>query len=202
LYRKQKLFSKIIFNSFKIAFRFLKLLFNRKKLSCTNFRPDSSYCIEGSLNQLLWDVENAVFVTLSNSSQIFFDSSQFLFNVKKEQSQFQLIAYGVGHSKKLSTKVKIISLEKFDFNHVVTQTKSIVVDYQKTIKSSNISLKHVPNHSISFQKSLMPKEFKKIQIDINRIDFINNCSAELLKTNSIQEVNNLKETIENNIDNT
>lgn len=180
----------------KIGSRFLNLLFKRKKLGCIKLWPSNHYCIEGTLNQLIWEVENAVFITLSTSPKVFFNSGELIFPVNKAQTQFQLTAYGAYQTQKNRTQIRVTVLDKNDLTNTITKSKNIAVDFNTIVQQPHISSLHIDNHIISFQKSLMPRELKKIQLNFNHLEFLNNCSIELFNTSSIEEVNKLREVIE------
>lgn len=198
-YRHNLLFILNFIKSFpKITLRFLSFLFQRKKMTCKIFGPDSSYCIEGTLNQLIWEVENTVFITLSNSSKIFFDSGELLFHVNAAQTQFQLCTYGVGRKQRFEINLKVVLLEKKDLTNVITKSKSVVVDLNRIVRNPNIDLQHINNHSISFQKSLKPKSPEEIKIKFTHTQFLNQYTAAIFNTISIEEVQKLKQLIDKN----
>ncbi|TMM55832.1 hypothetical protein FEE95_14350 [Maribacter algarum] len=182
----------------KITLRFLNFLLQRKKMTCKDFRPNSSYCIEGTLNQLIWEVKNALFITVSNSSKIFFDSDELLFQANSTQTQFELCAYGIGYKEKLRTQIKVVVLEKIDLTNVVLNSNNIAVEFNKILHNHNIRLQHIQNHSISFQKSLMPKSPEKRRVQFQRPQFLDQYSVALFNTHSIKEVQKLRELIEEN----
>ena len=194
LFRKRQLTLNLIANSLKISLRFLKLLFNRKTMACISFQPDLEYCIEGTLNQLRWEVHNALFITINGSSQLFFDSGQLLFQVKKGQTELLLTAYGVRKKTKLVTQIKVVALSKKDFSGVETQRKNVALRNQK------IKLNRQINYSsISFQNSRQPKPFKQIQIDLNKSPFLKNSFSKINLTDSIQELEKLKLLLETDL---
>lgn len=189
--RQRLLILKLTTNSLKIIFRFLKLLFNGQKMESISFQPDSEYCIDSTINQLRWEIRNAVFITVSNSSQLFFNSGQLLFKVKKGQKEFQLTAYGVGKKNKLFTKIKVVALDKKDFSKIETISKNIDVNIKKVEPS-----KQIKNCTISFQNTKHPKQSKQLQIELNQSPFLINSSDKIRLTNSIEELKNLKLELE------
>lgn len=192
--RRRKLILKLILNSVKISSRFLKLLFNGQKMESIIFQPDSEYCIDCTINQLRWEIRNAVFITVSNSSQLFFNSGQLLFKVKKGQKEFQLTAYGVGKKIKLFTKIKVVALNKKDFSKVETISKNIDVNIKKVELS-----KQIKNCTISFQNTKQPKQSKQLQIELNQSPFLKTSSDKISLTNSIEELKNLKLELETDL---
>ena len=152
--RQRLLILKLTTNSLKIILRFLKLLLNGQKMESISFQPDSEYCVDGTINQLRWEIRNAVFITVSNSSQLFFNSGQLLFKVKKGQKEFQLTAYGVGKKTKLFTKIKVVALNKKDFSKVETISKNIQIELNQSPFLINSSDKIRLTNSIEELKNL------------------------------------------------
>ena len=185
LTRKRQLLFKLSINSLKISFKFLKLLFNSKKIHCNSFKPDSEYCIEGTINQLRWHVQNSIFITISNSSQIFFDSGQLLFQVKKGQSEFHLTAYGIGEKTKLFTQIKVVAISKSDFSNVETQSKNVELNKQKIMLS-----KHIDPRSLLFQNMRQPTPYKHVQFDVK------NSLSKISLTKSLEELEKLRLLLE------
>tara|TARA_R110000868_G_scaffold146414_8_gene367215 strand:- start:3312 stop:3917 length:606 start_codon:yes stop_codon:yes gene_type:complete len=185
--RQRLLILKLTTNSLKIIFRFLKLLFNGQKMESISFQPDSEYCIDGTINQLRWEIRNAVFITVSNSSQLFFNSGQLLFKVKKGQKEFQLTAYGVGKKTKLFTKIKVVALNKKDFSKIETISKNIDVNIKKVDLS-----KQIKNCTISFQNRKPPIPFKQIELKSNQSDFLQNTLTKISSVSSKEELEDLK----------
>ena len=185
--RQRLLILKLTTNSLKIIFRFLKLLFNGQKMESISFQPDSEYCVDGTINQLRWEIRNAVFITVSNSSQLFFNSGQLLFKVKKGQKEFQLTAYGVGKKTKLFTKIKVVALNKKDFSKIETISKNIDVNIKKVDLS-----KQIKNCTISFQNRKPPIPFKQIELKSNQSDFLQNTLTKISSVSSKEELEDLK----------
>ena len=159
-----------------------------------SFQPDSEYCVDGTINQLRWEIRNAVFITVSNSSQLFFNSGQLLFKVKKGQKEFQLTAYGVGKKTKLFTKIKVVALNKKDFSKVETISKNIDVNKKKVELS-----KQIKNCTISFQNRKPPIPFKQIELKSNQSDFLQNTLTKISSVSSKEELEDLKLELETEI---
>ncbi|WP_350289823.1 hypothetical protein [uncultured Croceitalea sp.] len=174
----------------KIILRFLGLLFLSKKLVYKDFRPNVSYCIEGTLNQLLWNIENSIFITLNNSSKLFFDSGQLLFHVSKSQTEFQLTAYGIGKKRQFNTQIKVICIEKLGFENI--NAKSPIFNFKKLVAYPNISIQHVKVYSIYFQKVSTPKLPIKPNIVLDNSHFLKKELVQVLQTKTINSVHQLK----------
>ena len=176
----------------KIIIRFLGLLFLSKKLVYKDFRPNTPYCIDGTLNQLLWNIENSIFITLSNSSKLFFDSGQLLFHVSKSQTNFQLTAYGIGEKHQFHAQIKVICIEKQDFENINTKTKSLLFNFKKPITYPNISIQHIKDYSIYFQKVSTPKTSIKPNIVLDNSPLLKEELVQVLQTRTINSVHQLK----------
>ncbi len=172
--------------------RFLGLFFLGKKLVYKNFRPNASYCIDGTLNQLLWNIENSIFIALSNSPKLFFDSGQLLFHVSKSQTNFQLTAYGIGKKHQFHTQIKVICIEKQGFENINTKTKSLLFNIKKPITYPNISIQYIKDYSIYFQKVSTPKLSLKPNILLDNSSLLKEELVEVLQTRTINSVHQLK----------
>ncbi len=194
LLRKRKLAINLMINSLRIVFRFLKLLFNRKKMECISFQADAAFCIEGTINQLSWNVQNSIFITISNSSQIFFNSSQLLFQVKKEQTDFQLTAYGIQRKTKLLTAIKIIALNKKNLSNIVPKSKKTSINKIEVLLN-----KKIQNSTILFQHGEQPIPFKQVQIKTNQSGFLQNTLTKINSASSKEELSELRLLLEPNL---
>ncbi|WP_157957243.1 hypothetical protein [Winogradskyella tangerina] len=95
-----------------IIFRYFKFLLLGRKLISKEFRPNNLYCIHGSLNQLIWKVENCLFVLLDNSSKVYLGSGSTIFKIDCAESRFYLNCYGLNTRKTLVSEVNIIKLKQ------------------------------------------------------------------------------------------
>ena len=185
LIRKRKLLLRVIVNSSKILIRFSKSLVHDKKIVINNFEPDSQYCIEGTINQLRWNVKNAIFITLSNSSQLFFDSGELLFQVKNGEEKLKLTAYGVGKKEVIFSKIKVITLNTTDFSKIEKPKKEFKLHGHKIEINREI-------YTYLFNIISQPKSFQQIKIDTNNSDFQKTILSKIKITNSTKELNTLK----------
>ena len=189
--RNRQLIYNLICNCLKILSRFLHLLFSGKKLCCKSFQPDLNYCIDGTINQLRWNVQNAIYITISNSSQVFFNSGQLLFQVKQEQSEIQLTAYGVGKKEKLLTKIKVANLQKDDFSNIKIQKKDVELESKKIEKR----LKKHPSPIYTLnRKPISP--FNKADIQIENSIYLNNTSSKISQISTFKDLEKLKALLE------
>ncbi len=194
LLRKRKLAINLMINSLRIIFRFLKLLFNGNKMECSSFQPDVEFCIEGTINQLRWNINNSIFITINNSSQLFFHSGQLLFKVKKDQTNFLLTSYGLKGKTELFTSIKVITLNKKDLSNIEPRSK------KTAIHKIDIDLnKKILNKTISFQHREQPIPFKQIQIKTDQSGFLQNTLIKINSTSSKEELSELKLLLEPNL---
>lgn len=183
----------------RIGFRFLNLLFRNKKVVCKVYKVGDSYCFEGALNQLIWEVENAVFITLSNSSKIFFNSGEILFQVNSAQTEFQLSAFGAVHKLKHHAQIKVANFKKNEFEKVMVRATNVILECDTVIDFPNYKLQHNTPQSISFLKFSKPKSNKEIKMNFPLINYLDQYSITLFNTQSIEEVRLLKQQIDKNL---
>ncbi|PCJ28332.1 MAG: hypothetical protein COA97_01485 [Flavobacteriales bacterium] len=67
----------------KVIARLIWFTIKKKEFLFSEFRPTNIVCIDGTLNQLVWYLENPIFLSISNSSKIYFNSEEFVFKVSK-----------------------------------------------------------------------------------------------------------------------
>lgn len=116
--RKLMLSLHILFQTPKILYRYILFFLKKRELKLNSFTCTANYCIDGTLNQLRWDVENALYVTLGNSPRIFFESGDIIFKVIKEKSSVELKCFGLGKTINAFIHLKIITLKSHDFSGV------------------------------------------------------------------------------------
>ncbi|WP_394973739.1 hypothetical protein [uncultured Croceitalea sp.] len=110
LQTKILLFLRVLFFLPKILFRAIILLIKRKRIQLHFFKPDSVFCIDGTLNQLSWKVENAILIIPENSSKLYFKSNEQVFQVDHRRTRFNLTCYGVGDRIRASTSIKVVQM--------------------------------------------------------------------------------------------
>lgn len=115
----------IITCSPRILYRSILFVLKRRYLKLNSFNCSANYCIDGTLNQLRWDVENALFITLDNSSRIFFESGDIVFKVAKEKSCVELKCFGLDKTRNAFSHLKIIDLKSHDFSEVSPKEQGI-----------------------------------------------------------------------------
>jgi len=102
----------------KIICRYIFFFLQKRELKLNSFTCSANFCIDGTLNQLQWDVENALYITIDSSSRIYFGSGEYIFKVSKEKTQFELKCYGFGKRIKANVHLKIIQLVPNDFHRI------------------------------------------------------------------------------------
>ena len=100
----------VIFYLPKILFRAIILLIRGKRIELHFFKADSMYCVDGTLNRLSWNVENAIIIIPENSSKLYFGSNEYVFKVDHRKTRFNLTCYGVGNKIRASTSIKVIQM--------------------------------------------------------------------------------------------
>ncbi len=95
-----------------ILFKYFKFLLFQRKISVLEFKPTNIYCIDCTLNQLIWNVENSLFNVLSNSSKIYLDSGELIFKAMKGDTSFSIISYGYNKVLKSKTFIQIVALKQ------------------------------------------------------------------------------------------
>lgn len=174
-----------------IVFRYFKYLILKKPLHISEFRPNSYFCIDGALNQLIWNVDNCLFVILENTSKVYLGSSDLIFKVAKENIQFSLKSYGYNKRIQTNTSIKVITLKQKSINSEILKSNVI------TVKKYNSRLIHSENIHIGLQKtsrisSIKPK-FIKISKMIKNVQLTSSKepSEELREINAYSTINQL-----------
>ncbi|WP_127139398.1 hypothetical protein [Flagellimonas oceanensis] len=123
--RKLILSLHILFHTPKILYRYILFFLKKRELKLHSFTCTANYCIDGTLNQLQWDVENALFLILDNSSRIYFRSGDNIFKVSKEKSWFELKCYGLDKTINAHVHLKIVTLKASDFGGVSPKNQEV-----------------------------------------------------------------------------
>ena len=181
----------------KILFRYSKFFIQKKWLECTVFKASNSFCIENTLNQLIWEIRHSVFVILSNSSKIHFDTGEFIFKVKFNETAFYLDAYGFGSMKRFTTKINIIKLQQHNFDKL--KSKSVSPHIQENSKNLKNRLQVLKNQHLNFLNSPSPKYFNNTNIQLKKIEPKNKQLFAIPFTNNMEEINQLKKVFETDI---
>lgn len=186
----------IIINSPWILYRLLKYSLLRKNVLLHEFRVSSIYCIEGTLNQLIWITENSLFCTLSNSSKIYLNSNDVLFKVKKDNISFSIKSYGYNKILKSKKSIQVIGLKQkvfddkeFHLINIPNESKTPLLNLPNNV---NIGLDRVKTfRSIKYQIFEISKCINVVKPFIN----YQPVSDEL---NQINQINDLKQLTTNN----
>ncbi len=183
----------------RILLRYSKFFIHKKKLECTVFKVSNSYCIENTLNQLIWEIRHSVFVVLSNSSKIYFDTGDFIFKAKFNETDFYLDAYGFGSMKRLTTKIDIIKLQQHNFDELKLESKRVSLHTQKNSKTLKNRLQVLKNQNLNFLNSPSPKNFNNTNIQLKKIEPKSKHLFAIPFTKNIEEINQLKKVFETDI---
>lgn len=178
---------KILYNTPKILFRCITLLIKRKRLKLHYFKTDAQYCIHGTLNQLMWKVENSVFIILDNSSKLSFGSNEQIFKVDHGKTQFNLTCYGVGNKIRVATSIQVVQLGVNDFNGVALRRDNRITGYNKIdFATCKINVTQNP-----FNPKPENIQLKGINLELNQQLY------QLGKMNSNQKIKEFKRTLTN-----
>ncbi len=179
---KVKLFFGYIIYMPKIVFRYFSFVINGKRVHLRSFKVNSNYCIQGTLNQLTWVVENAVFITLSNSSKIFFGTDEQIFRTRENQNTFKIICYGIRKKERAIVSIKVVKITIADFEQVSIKNKNKNMVVRLSGIDSELHLIHNKIPKISSivcqinDTKLNPK-FKEVVSPMIELKKIQNCSS-------------------------
>lgn len=194
LQTKILIFLRVIFYLPKILFRAIILLTKRKRLKLHFFKPDSMFCVDGTLNRLSWKVENAIIIIPENSSKLYFKSNEQVFQVDHRKTRFSFTFYGVGAKTRASTSIKVVQMGVKNLNETSLKNPPLELknnsfqiaeenlDPAKTLSKSNpvrILLKvpqkirtttdgHILNQLLRLQKVQTLQELKDLEKKINK----------------------------------
>lgn len=148
------------------------------------FRPNNMYCIDESLNQLIWSVENCLFIILENSSRIYLNSGNFIFKVNASDTMFNICFYGVNTRESAKTRIKVVKLDKKTPS--LKELKIAEVDYKKSGSNLNSIVSHSKRKTLERyfpinrkKVGLKNKGLKKTNLPLNQLE------------KQISEINNL-----------
>jgi len=195
LYIKVLLSLKILLYSPKILLRFIVLLIKRKRLKFYFFKVDAHYCVNGTLNQLKWKVENAAFIILENSSKLFFGANEHIFKVDKQRTKFNITCYGAGNKVIATISIKVVQMEVNDFNEVTLRKQNQIMEYNEIdLVPCRIKVRYNP-----FKPKLKKVQFKIRNRELKSMENrgLNKQLGQLYKMNSEQKIIELRKKITN-----
>ncbi len=176
----------------KILYRYVLFSLKKRNLNLHSFSCSANYCINGTLNQLTWNVENAIFLALDNSSRIYFGSGEHIFKVSRDKTRFELKCYGLGKGINAYVQLKITELEPSDFNGVSAKNQQVELkknSFQVAMKNLMLSEKVLESKPV-FLQPIIPHE---ISTETHR-EILNRLSK-LQKTKTLRELRDLEEFI-------
>ena len=179
---KVKLFFVFIIYMPKIIFRYFSFVIKGKRVHLRSFKANSNYSIQGTLNQLTWDVENAVFITLSNSSKIFFESDEEIFKIRENQNTFKIICYGIRKKEIAIVSIKVVKITMADFEQVSirNKNKNMVVRFSGIDSELHLIHKKAPKISsivCQIKDTKLNPKFKEVVSPMIELKKIQNCSS-------------------------
>lgn len=156
----------------------------KRKISVKDFRTTNVYSIDGSLNQLIWHVENCLFVTLDISPKLYLSSGDYIFNVNKEKTSFSIKCYGYNDTVLLKTNIQVVVLSQkaFDTQTLISKTSSLKNYKPRIILSENIntglkkicSFSSIKHNHIKISEKINKKTFSGIEEPLNELNNIDN----------------------------
>jgi hypothetical protein len=179
---KVKLFLGFIIYMPKIIFSYFSFVIKGKRVHLRSFKANSNYSIQGTLNQLTWDVENAVFITLSNSSKIFFESDEEIFKTRENQNTFKIICYGIRKKEIAIVSIKVVKITMADFEQVSIRNKNKNMVVRFSGIDSELHLIHNKTPKLSsivcqINGNKLNPEFKEVVSPMIELKKIQNCSS-------------------------
>lgn len=191
--RKLILSFHILFHTPKILYRYILFFLKKRELKLHSFTCTANYCIDGTLNQLQWNVENALFIMLDNSSKIYFNPGNHIFKVSRDKNRYELNCYGVGKRINANTQLKIIELEPNDFNGIFPKDRQVALKknlFQMDIKSLKLGENMLgPKPIWTLSKIIHPT----IPMTVNADGKASNHLSKIQKAKTPQELKDLKE---------
>lgn len=183
----------------KIAYRYYLSKKKKKNLVFNEFRPTNSVCINGSLNQLVWNLENFIFLTVSNSSKIYFNSNEYIFKCVENKTNFVLKVHTINGSKEFTTNIKVLNLTKKEFSPNVNKKPFSLKNKTHSIISNKkidrvLSRKLNSKQNIKSNELIINQEFQNFSIIENK-NKVKPVLIKINKTKSLIELENLKQKI-------
>ena len=183
----------------KIAYRYYLSKKKKKNLVFNEFRPTNSVCINGSLNQLVWNLENFIFLTVSNSSKIYFNSNEHIFKCVDNKTNFVLKVHTINGTKEFTTNIKVLNLTKKEFSPNVNKKPFSLKNKTHSIISNKkidrvLSRKLNSKQNIKSKELIINQEFQNFSIIDNK-NKVKSVLIKINKTKSLIELENLKQKI-------
>ena len=183
----------------KIAYRYYLSKKKKKNLVFNEFRPTNSVCINGSLNQLVWNLENFIFLTVSNSSKIYFNSNEYIFKCVENKTNFVLKVHTINGTKEFTTNIKVLNLTKKEFSTNVNKKPFSLKNKTHSIISNKkidrvLSRKLNSKQNIKSKELIINQEFQNFSIIDNK-NKVKSVLIKINKTKSLIELENLKQKI-------
>mgnify|MGYP001791354513 FL=1 len=192
LQTKILLFLRVLFFLPKILFRAIILLIKRKRIQLHFFKPDSVFCVDGTLNRLSWKVENAIIIIPENSSKLYFKSNEQVFQVDHRKTRFSFTFYGVGAKTRASTSIKVVQMGVKNLN-------------ETSLKNPPLELKknsfQIAEENLDPAKTLLRSNPVRLQLKIPKKirtitdGYILNKLSKLQKAQTPQELKDLEKKI-------
>jgi hypothetical protein len=171
-----------------IVFRLFKIYFRKREYRFQYFKISNDVGINGAFNQLEWQLENALFLTLSNSTKIYLNSNKFVFKVSNQETFFKLKVYTLNGVKEYSTSFNVVNLERKSFDDLALKNNKLGLKKENTKLANKINALKLKKHSSNNLLKLDVSVYSKT-VRVN--EFKNDALNTLLKA-----IGNLKNIIE------
>ena len=181
----------------KIIGRTVLFTIKKKEFLFNEFRPTNIVCIDGTLNQLVWHLENPIFLSISNSPKIYFTSDEFVFNVSKIETEFILKAYTLKGVKKYKASTKVLCLSQKPFDGL-SLTENMVKLRKKALKlkeNEQISNKLSKVRNTKLSRINVPIRSKITMVNRFENDRLNSILGSISKSNNKKELTQLKQEL-------
>lgn len=188
--RKILIILNLVWLSPLILYKYFKFLLFKRKISVLEFKPNNVYCVDCTLNQLIWNVENSLFNVLSNSSKIYLDSGELIFKVMKGDTSFSIISYGYNKVLKSKTFIQIVTLKQKTFDN----KEFHLLKFPSERKKTQLVLRNNINKGLIKIKSYESVRLK--QLNISNAIWNKKPIMQIHPTREINEINQTKHIIE------
>ena len=163
-----------------LVLRYFKFVILKRQLVVNSFKATNNYCINGALNQLIWDVENSLFTIVEGTSKVHLNTQDFIFKVDENQTHFSLKVYGFNRKVIEKTSIKVVALiEAKLLKHRTSAVKKYNPKFNK-LQKVNFGLKKIDKTaSIKFKPIKISAKIDKLKVldspqPIDKLDIINN----------------------------
>lgn len=173
-----------------IGYRYVLFSLKRKDPRIHRFYCSSEYCIEGTLNSINWNVENALFVRLNKCPMLKLGPQEKIFNVSRGTDRLVLECFGIKKKLSQALHLNIITLKPQDFTGVALRGQSRIINTPQILTRNNTA---ISRYKLVGKKTLFHRvRFAPIIINSLTSNELSNMLNSVHKTESLQEINEIK----------